>query len=128
MDEMWRQVYCKKTPCWFWHAINYKNGRKIVAFVLGTREHELYGLICSLNLNITHVYSDNNFAYHDVIPSDILKTGKDNIQKIERKHLIFRTRLKRLARKTICFSKSIHMHKVMFALIINVLEFGSQFF
>ena len=113
-------VYCKKTPCWLWYAINHKNG-EIVAFVLGTREHdmlhELYGLICSLNLNITYVYSDNNFEYHDVIPSSILKTGKDNTQKIERKHLTFRTRLRRLARKTICFSKSLHMHKVMIALL-----------
>lgn len=29
---------------------------------------------------------------------------------IERKHLTLRTRIKRLARKTICFSKSIFMH------------------
>ncbi|MCL1970650.1 MAG: IS1 family transposase, partial [Candidatus Bathyarchaeota archaeon] len=28
-------------------------------------------------------------------------------QRIERKHLTFRTRLKRLARKTICYSKSL---------------------
>jgi IS1 family transposase len=31
---------------------------------------------------------------------------KRNTQKIERKHLTLRTRIKRLARKTICFSKS----------------------
>ena len=49
--------------------------------------------------------------------------SKNNTQKIERKHLIFRTRLKRLARKTICFSKSLRMHKIMIGLLINVLEF-----
>ena len=89
---------------------------------------ELYTLLCNLNLDITCVYSDNNFAYHDVIPSNILKIGKDNTQKIERKHLAFRTRLKRLARRTICFSKSLSMHKTMLALLINVLEFDSQSF
>jgi IS1 family transposase len=39
--------------------------------------------------------------------------GKQNTQKIERKHLALRTRIKRLARKTICFSKSIVMHDIV---------------
>ena len=80
----------------------------------------------SLNLNITHVYSDNNFAYHDVISHKILKIGKKNTQKIERKHLTFRTRLKRLARKTICYSKSLEMHKILIGLLINLFEFSSK--
>ena len=25
MVEMWSQMYCKGTPCWLWHAINYEN-------------------------------------------------------------------------------------------------------
>ena len=79
-----------------------------------------------LNLDITAVYSDDNYAYHDIIPPDILETGKRNTQKIERKHLTFRTRLKRLARKTICYSKSMDMHSLMMSLVINHLEFGLQ--
>ena len=62
MDEMWGRVYCKQTPCWLWHAINHENG-EIVAFVLGTRKHDmlrkLYTLLCNLNLDITCVYSDD---------------------------------------------------------------------
>ena len=127
MDEMWGRVYCKETPCWLWHAINHENG-ELIAYVLGSREHgmlqQLLELLNGLNLNIVSVYSDNNFAYHDGISPEILQTGKKNTQKIERKHLTFRTRLKRLARKTICFSKSLHMHKIMIGLLINVLEFG----
>ena len=72
------------------------------------------------------VYSDNNFAYHDIISHKILKIGKNNTQKIERKHLTFRTRLKRLARKTICYSKSLEMHKILISLLINLLEFSSK--
>ena len=30
--------------------------------------------------------------------------------------------------KTICFSKSLHMHKIMIGLLINVLEFGCALF
>ncbi|MDR2699217.1 MAG: IS1 family transposase [Nitrososphaerota archaeon] len=40
--------------------------------------------------------------------------------------LTFRTRLKRLVRKAICYSKFLEMHKIMFGLLINVLEFGCQ--
>ena len=114
-----------------WHAINHDNG-DVVAYVIGSRHHDmlwqLTDLIYSLNLNITAVYSDDNFAYHDVIPSNTLHTGKINTQKIERKHLSFRTRLKRLARKTICFSKSLSMHNILLGLLINVTEFNRQFF
>ncbi|MBM0744689.1 hypothetical protein JOY44_24305 [Phormidium sp. CLA17] len=45
-------------------------------------------------------------------------------QTIERKHLTLRTRIKRLARKTICFSKSIWLHDVVIGLFINRYEFG----
>lgn len=131
MDEMWGRVFSKKTPCWLWHAINHENG-DVIAYVLGSREStmlcQLTDLLCSLNLNISSIYSDDNFAYHDIIPPDILHTGKINTQKIERKHLTFRTRLKRLARKTICFSKSLHMHKIMIGLLINFPEFQNKLF
>ena len=88
---------------------------------------QLTDLIYSLNLNITAIYSDNNFAYHDFIPLHTHHTGKINTQKIERKHLYFRTRLKRLTRKTIYFSKSHTTHSILLILIINTTEFNRQF-
>jgi insertion element IS1 protein InsB len=45
-------------------------------------------------------------------------------KKIERKHLTLRTRIKRLARRTICFSKSVLMHDVVIGLFINRFAFG----
>jgi insertion element IS1 protein InsB len=129
MDEMWGRVMCKKTPCWLWHAINHDTG-EIIAYVFGTREHEvlqkLLSLLSKLNVEIIAVFSDDNFAYHDAIPEGVLFTGKRNTQRIERKHLTFRTRLKRLARRTICYSKSWTMHTIVFGLLINVLEFGRK--
>ena len=113
MDEMWSWVHSKKTQGWLWHAINHENG-DVVAFVFGGRQTdilwELLDLLGDLNIEIVKVYSDDNFAYHDAIPNNVLETGKRNTQKIEKKHLTFRTRLKRLARKTICFSKTLEMH------------------
>ncbi|MEP0873448.1 IS1 family transposase [Trichocoleus desertorum AS-A10] len=50
--------------------------------------------------------------------------GKANTQKIERKHLTLRTQIKRLARKTICFSKITWLHDIVVGLFINRYEFG----
>ena len=131
MDEQWGRVYCKDTPCWLWHAIDHDTG-DVIAFVIGSRKKEmckkLWEALLALNVEITDVYTDDNWSYHEVIPARILKTGKRNTQKIERKHLTFRTRLKRLARKTICYSKTTEMHIIMLSLLINVLEFGRQLY
>jgi insertion element IS1 protein InsB len=107
MDEMWGRVCSKKTPYWLWHAINHENG-DVVAFALGVRKsdmlHDLLRRLETANIKIAAVFADDNFAYRDIIAPDNLLTGKRNTQKIERKHLTFKTRLKRLARKTICYS------------------------
>ena len=39
-------------------------------------------------------------------------------------HLTLRTRIKRLARKTICFSKSTELHDIVIGLFVNRYEFG----
>jgi len=48
------------------------------------------------------------------------------MQKIERKHLTLRTRLKRLARKSLCFSRSRRMHDLIIGLYMNRVEFSSS--
>ncbi|NYZ69710.1 hypothetical protein H0A36_27220 [Endozoicomonas sp. SM1973] len=45
---------------------------------------------------------------------------------MERKHLTLRARIKRLTRKTICFSKTNQMHGIVIGLFINRHEFGLQ--
>ena len=112
-----------------WHAINYDNG-DIVAYVFGTRKsevlEELWALLCGLNLTVVGVFSDDNFAYHEIMPSSILQAGERNTQCIECKRLAFRTCLKWLVRKAICYFKCWGMHVVLFGLLINVLEFGNK--
>ena len=56
------------------------------------------------------------------------RTGKRNILKIERRNLNFRTWIKRLARKTICFSKLEKMHDIVIGLLINKVEFGKDIY
>ncbi len=62
-------------------------------------------------------------AYSRNIPEEQHEIGKRKTQRIERKHLGLRTRIKRLARKTICFSRSEEMHDIVIGLFINCYEF-----
>ena len=84
------------------------------------------GFVKGDGLDIVDVFFDDNFAYHEVVSGDILHTDKRNTQCIERKYLTFRVRLKRLARKTICYSKSLDMRTILFGLLINTLEFRNK--
>ena len=52
--------------------------------------------------------------------------GKENTQKIESKHINLRTRIKRLVRRTTCYSKTEPMHDLVIGLFINRYEFGLQ--
>src|SRR6266481_3672530 len=45
--------------------------------------------------------------------------GKRNTQQIERTHVTLRTRIKRLARKTMCFARSTQMHDIILGLFVN---------
>jgi insertion element IS1 protein InsB len=69
-------------------------------------------------------YTDDWGADERNLKSDVHSPGKRNTQQIERKHLTLRTRIKRLVRKTICFSKSIALHDIVIGLFINRSEFG----
>jgi len=63
-------------------------------------------------------------AYERHIDPEQHEVGKANTQKIESKHLNLRTRIKRLVRRTICFSKTTTMHDLVIGLFINRYEFG----
>ena len=56
---------------------------------------------------ITRFYTDGWGAYQRHLAPALHEVGKHHTQQLERKHLTLRTRIKRLVRKTICFSKSI---------------------
>jgi insertion element IS1 protein InsB len=80
--------------------------------VFGKRKDELFKALKALlePLGISRYYTDDWSAYQRHLEADKHRVGKRNIQKIERKNLNFRTWIKRLTRKTICFSKLETMH------------------
>ena len=73
---------------------------------------------------ITKFYTDGWGAYERHIDAKKHHVGKEHTQKIESKHIKLRTRMKRLVRRTICFSKTEQMHDLVIGLFINRYEFG----
>lgn len=125
IDEMWSYVGCKDDQRWLWHAIDRATG-VVLAYILGRRQDEIFlGLKKLLEpFGITRFYTDDWGAYERHLDAEKHVIGKKNTQRIERKHLTLRTRIKRLARKTICFSKSTRMHDIVIGLFVNRYEFG----
>jgi insertion element IS1 protein InsB len=125
VDEMWSFVQSKAQQRWLWHAINHKTG-EVLAYVLSDHKDTAFLELKALlkPFGITQFYSDDWGAYRRHLEPVFHTIGKINTQTIERKHLTLRTRIKRLARKTICFSKSIWLHDVVIGLFINRYEFG----
>ena len=125
VDEMWSFVGKKHEPRWLWHAIDHWSGR-VLAYVFGRRTDKAFLQLKALlePFGITHYHTDYWGAYSRHLDADERTPGKRNTQKIERRHLTLRTRIKRLTRKTICFSKSIQMHDIVIGLFVNRYEFG----
>ncbi|AHA64346.1 Transposase [Shigella dysenteriae 1617] len=63
--------------------------------------------------------SDDWGSYGREVPKDKHLTGKIFTQRIERNNLTLRTRIKRLARKTICFSRSVEIHEKVIGTFIE---------
>ena len=93
---------------------------------MGTRKDAVFLKLKTLlaSLGITHYYPDKAGVYRRHLPPEQHTVEKLAMQKIERKHLTLRTRLKRLARKTLCFSRSCLMHDLLIGLYMNHVEFG----
>jgi insertion element IS1 protein InsB len=99
-----------------------------VAYVVGSRADDAFLELKALlgPCGVTRYYSDKWGAYRRHLPAEQHTVSKRYVQKIERKHLTLRTRLKRLARQTLCFSRSIEMHNLVIGLFINRYEFGHE--
>jgi IS1 family transposase/transposase-like protein len=125
VDELWSFVGNKANPCWLWHAIDHQTG-KVFAYIFGRRKDAVFVQRKALlePFGLTRYYTDYWGAYTRYLDSDVHRPGQRHTQKIERKHFTLRTRIKRLVRKTICFSKSVQMHDIVIGLFVNRYAFG----
>lgn len=110
MDKLRTFVGNKRNECWVTYAIN-RVTKQPIDFRTGARTQANIGKVVStlLNLSPKRIYTDRLNAYLALITLDLHHTGKRQTNHIERMNLTLRTQLKRLSRRTICFSKSIEV-------------------
>jgi len=120
LDEQWSFVGSKAQQHWLWYAYNTKTGG-VLAYTFGLRHdetcRELLALLTPFNIGM--ITSDNWGSYTREVPKEKHLTGKIFTQRIERNNLTLRTRIKRLARKTICFSRSIESNEKVIGAFIE---------
>ena len=107
-------------------ATQHHHTGQVLAYVFGRRQDTVFLALKALlePFGITRYFTDGWGAYERHVEAEQHTIGKANTQKIESKHINLRTRIKRLVRRTICFSKTEHMHDLVIGLFINRYEFG----
>jgi len=120
MDEFWSFVKNKGNQRWTWYAIDRHSGR-ILAWHNGKRDDKDFLVLWAMlsKFSVKCYCTDDWGAYSRYIPVDKHRVGKDKTWKIERKNLNFRTHIKRLHRKTICFSRNEQIHDNVIGMYIN---------
>lgn len=124
VDEMWPFAVKKKTQNWLWWVEDAVNGN-IIAFTFGRRTNATFRRIQKLLINAGIIVdlwiTDSWIAYQDCLNPDERMEDKGALQSLE---LTLRTRIKRLTRRTICFSKSMDIHNTLIGLFINSFFFN----
>ena len=110
----------KKNQRWLWYAWDTIN-KRVVAHATGKRNVHTFSKLQRLLLkfNVKYFTTDNYVLYRSSIRNRQHVIGKKYTQGIERNNLTFRTRIKRLNRKTICFSKCNDMHDKILDIFIE---------
>ena len=125
MDELWSFVGNKGHPRWLWQAIEPHTGN-VLASVCGRRTDEVLLQRKALlePCGLSRYSTDHWGAYTRHLAPDVHSPGNRHPQKIARKHLTLRTRMKRLVRKPIGFSQTPQRHDIVIGLFVNRYAFG----
>lgn len=121
VDELHTYIGKNHFSCYTYiiYAIN-RSTRKVIDYVIGSRSKENIGRLVNklMKLSPKKIFTDRLSTYACLIPKSIHCTFLYKTNRIERKNLTLRTHLKRLSRKTICFSRSNVMLEACFRLYI----------
>ena len=111
VDEQWSFVGNKKNRRWLWYAWEPRY-KRVIAHAFGKRNAETMEQLLNLlsRFEIGTYCTDHFGVYTSALPREKHVIGKRFTQRIERTNLTLRSRIKRLVRKTIGFSKSEEMH------------------
>lgn len=110
-DEQWSYVRHKGNPRWLFYAYD-RIRKRVLAHAFGPRNAlTLQRLLALLSqFKIAFYMTDAWPVYKTLLDSTSHVVSKKYTQRIERHNLNLRTHIKRLTRRTICFSKSEEMH------------------
>ena len=114
IDEMWTFSGSKKNQQWISYIYD-RSTKTVVDFVVGRRNGDFLRPMVSevLRHQPRLIATDGLSVYKSLIPPTLHITSAHQTLNIERNNLNLRTHLKRLSRKTICFSKSDEMLKAV---------------
>jgi insertion element IS1 protein InsB len=102
----------KRQQIWLFYGFDTKR-KKVLAHVFGPRTAGILKRLLHLlkEFSIGMFTTDGWPSYESQISQCKHLVGKICTQRIERHNLTLRTHIKRLARRTICFSKSVELHE-----------------
>lgn len=108
VDELCTYIGDKNRRVWLVCALERKS-RKIVSFNIGRRTSQTLKKVTEgLHLSqAKKIFTDKLPSYKTLINRKVHKTIQYGTNHLERFHLTLRTHLKRLNRRTICYSKSV---------------------
>ena len=106
MDEMYTFIQNKTKECWIAYCINRKTGC-VIDFRIGGRTLKVLKPVVESMLyrQPKRIYTDKLSHYENLIPKKLHRISQYGTNKIERLNLTLRTHIKRLNRRSICFSK-----------------------
>jgi insertion element IS1 protein InsB len=107
VDELWTYIGRKDNEYWLAYALDRATGQ-VIDFVLGKRTKSTLKILIDNLLAVSpkKIRTDRLTHYQRLIPKALHRCGAYCINHIERKNLSIRTHIKRLSRRTICFSRS----------------------
>ena len=108
VDELCTYIRHKKNYIWLVYALD-KNSKTVVSFNVGKRTNRtLNRVLETLKLSdAKKIFTDRLKNYRYLIDKKMHSVKRFGTNHIERKNLTLRTHLKRLNRRTICFSRSL---------------------
>ena len=121
IDEMYSFIGKKNNDCWIIYALE-RTSRRVVDFVVGRRTSANAKLVIDKVLNHfpTKIFTDRLNLYPNLISPKLHSRKLYGTIYIERNNLTMRTNLRRLQRRTICFSRS----KLMLVCCLKIFFWG----
>jgi len=127
IDELWTYVGKKKNKKWLLYIYSRETG-EIICYVFGGRDlwtaRKLKKKLLELDISYNTIYSDNWDSFLIAFGGCRHNVGKQNTFGIEGNNCRLRCRIRRVFRRTCCFSKKMLNHIKAFEIVFFHINFG----